>query len=106
MDNKIKIKKLPKEYDPNYLIKEEIKKKNMTCPFCGETRKYDFSYCYESNVDYGVEYFPLSNTCRYGKQIPWYKHIFDKSCWWYRMCFKCHTCRAEWESEEYPKIEY
>lgn len=34
-----------------------------------------------------------------------YDYIIPGEKWWNSLLFKCETCGAEWESEEFPDIE-
>lgn len=34
-----------------------------------------------------------------------YDYIIPGEKWWNSLSFKCETCGAEWESEEFPDIE-
>lgn len=97
----MKITKFPDKCEPNKLLKDKIKNMYMTCPCCGENKKYDFF----DKKHIGVECYLFYPT-RYGKQKPWYKHMFDRSRYWNKLLFECHTCGAKWESEEFPEIEY
>lgn len=93
------ITKPPEIIDVDKLIREETKQKNSICPICGETEKYEWTNLKEK----GVQCLMIGHvTHRYGKQKPWYKHIFDKSHYWDTLCFRCHTCGTEWESDEFP----
>lgn len=95
----MKIIKYPKEFDPNMMIEEEIKKKYGVCPFCGENRKHT----YEKGKYIGIGYY--SYHTRFGKQKPVWKNILKPDYFWYKIRFTCNSCGAKWESEEFPKIE-
>lgn len=88
----------------NKMLLGKIADINSICPFCEEDRKFDFmQWCkcgVHKNEKYGVEL--RHDEIRYGHQKPWYKHLFEKSQYWKTLVFKCHTCGAKWESDEFP----
>lgn len=103
----ITIIKPPKEIDANRLVKEEIHKRNMICPFCGEMRKGDLvSNLISERKAHGVCYMGI---CRrwYGK-YDGDENTFSCFRFWERNFhyqrdgYKCFTCGAEWYSQPYP----
>ena len=110
------VSKFPDELNADKLLYNEVVKKNMICPFCGEDREYDFIEDLKANFKskkmLGVEH---TLTC-----IEWYgkKDEFDlkthsyrlfsslkfweKDHHWKMLNFKCHTCGAEWYSDPFP----
>lgn len=103
----MKITKFPDKYNPNKILMDTIIKRNSVCPCCGENRFYTF----EDRLNAIEKHEKLSGVrqiaChqRLGFQKPWYKHIFQGEKWWNSLSFKCETCGAEWESDEFPDIE-
>lgn len=75
----VTIIKPPKEIDANRLVKEEIHKRNMICPFCGEMREGDLvNNLVMQGESYGV--------CHTGICRNWYgKHDEEENPWaWLR----------------------
>lgn len=103
----IRIIKPPKEIDANRLVKEEIHKRNMICPFCGEMREGDLvNNLVMQGESYGVCH---TSICRnwYGKhdeeENPWAWLRFWERNFYYQMdLYECFTCGAEWYSQPYP----
>ena len=110
------ISKYPDELNADKLLREEIIKRNMICPFCGENKEYDFMEDLKANFKnkkmLGVEH---TLTCIewYGKKDEFnpktstYKFLAPFKFWekdhhWKMLNFKCHTCGAEWYSEPFP----
>lgn len=105
----MRITKFPDKCDPNKIMMDTIIKRNSVCPFCGENR-----FCtFEDELNAIKKHENLSGVrqiCgvshrRLGYKKPWYKHIFQGEKWWNSLLFRCETCGAEWESEEFPDIE-
>lgn len=106
----MKITKFPDNYNPNKILMDTIIKRNSVCPCCGENRFYtleDRLNAIEKHekLSDGVRQIYGIRHRRLGFQKPWYKHIFQGEKWWNTLSFKCETCGAEWESEEFPDIE-
>lgn len=101
----MKITKLPDSIDPNILMKEEIKRRNSTCPFCGETEQYHMFKLEMKGVGW-VNFKQL-----YGNKYE-YKHphigwlaFWERNYHWTINNYKCYTCGAEWEGDPYPEIK-
>jgi ribosomal protein L37AE/L43A len=86
--------KLPRDLDPNEMIRKRMYEKYSICPFCGEEKKYAL---FSGNE--GVERY--SSEDWYGKQKHWW-HIWEEPHHWRIDHWKCRTCGAEWKSEAYP----
>ena len=102
----MKITKFPDKCDPNKILMDTIIKRNSVCPCCGENKfctvKDELDAIKKHEKLSGVR--QISGVRRLGFQKPWYKHVFQGEKWWNSL-FKCETCGAEWESEEFPDIE-
>lgn len=97
-----KITKLPKSMDPFEITKKKIREKYHTCPFCGESRPLIARIEAGKGLSEGIscillhaDWRPLNRLCF------WEKHYF-----FYRYDFRCNTCGAEWQSEEFPDLGY
>lgn len=105
----MKITRLPDKCEPNVMLRKKMIERYRMCPCCGENRFLDFKAQLEAIKEnkgkFGVRLMVYGNR-RLGFQKPWYKHIFEGEKWWNSLSFKCETCGAEWESEEFPDIEY
>ena len=107
----MKVTKLPDSIDPNILMKEEIERRNFTCPFCGETERFDLvKYLKRESSAKGVRK-QMFNKEWYGNKYE-YKHPFigwfafwERSYYWTVDYYECITCGAEWESDPYPEIK-
>ena len=106
----MRVTKFPDKCDPNKIMMDTIIKRNSVCPFCGENRFYTFKDELNAIEEHkklsGVRQICGVSHRRLGFQKSWYKHIFQGEKWWNSLSFKCETCGAEWESEEFPDIEY
>lgn len=103
----MRVTKFPDKCDLNKIMMDTIIKRNSVCPCCGENRlctiKDELDAINKHEKLSGVR--QIAEYKRLGFQKPWYKHIFQGEKWWNTLSFKCETCGAEWESEEFPDIE-
>lgn len=107
MNNCIKVFRPPNNMNANKLVKDEIHKRNMICPFCGETRKGDLvNNVLKLGESYGVCY---TGICKhwYGKHdeeenpLAWLR-FWEKNFHYQMDLYECFTCGAEWYSQPYP----
>lgn len=95
---KAKIIHTPKDFrDHNQIMRLKLKEAYGRCPFCGESKLA------RTLGDHGV-YHQLHYE-RYGKPKPLWRNLFANKTQWYFYAFKCNSCGAEWETEEFPEIK-
>ena len=82
------IVELPRNINPNELIKEQIVNMYGTCPCCGESRPITGI----GNV----------TSTWYGKPNNSPKNWFQKNHHWKQDLYFCMTCGAKWETIPYP----
>lgn len=103
--------KFPDSIDADIMLENVISNKNMTCPFCGETKEYTFmDYLKPYNERSGVEDTGIC-TSWYGRHdepdFPSLRHFIysifhpEKYHHWKQKHFECHTCGARWKSEPF-----
>ena len=91
------ITKLPRDMDPNLLIKNEMKNKYSKCPFCGNEKWID-SFMFHING--GDEVARMGHEERYGRQHK--RRFWEEKHHWRIDHWHCYKCGASWDSEEYP----
>jgi hypothetical protein len=106
----IKITKLPKNVDPNNILKREIiKRYGSKCPCCGEDRLHNSILSPYRGFELSGSFGYISdNEDRWRAKIDGKNHPFrfwEKTYTWVRMKGKCYTCGAEWDLPAYPILD-
>ena len=91
------ITKLPRDLDPNVIIKNEMQNKYGKCPFCGNEKSID-SFMFHING--GDEVARMGHEERYGRQHK--RRFWEEKHHWRIDHWHCYKCGASWDSEEYP----
>lgn len=91
------ITKLPRDLDPNVIIKNEMQNKYGKCPFCGNEKSID-SFMFHING--GDEVARMGHEERYGRQHK--RRFWEEKHHWRIDHWHCYKCGASWNSEEYP----
>lgn len=103
----MKVIKLPDFCNPNHSIVRKVIEDNCTCPFCGHVHESSEGFggslfLKNERLDHVISRVIGHGFKRYGIGKPWYKHLFDKPCYWFTLEFICSHCKGEWETDEYP----